>query len=289
LLDGAAVIRLAACALLLVGCRTRIAEERAAPPDLGPCIGHHHLVEVPLTELEALEPWDQAIGRALRVRVAFPVGGCDVPDRIDVMEAPRDGGDVFRLLAHVWVQDDPLHCPMPRTVERALLLVGSAKYDAATVSDAAQGGTLVVSAMVGGAPTYPCGHATPLGGACDHTCDCAGRAVCLPVATGGICAYSCSDDNDCTKASQLACTGELPFTCGAKDGCAADGDCPFGQRCGALPSGIRACHPAQTARADAPCRCDPDCGYGGVCNLTVDLAYCAVPCAGPLDCPPPPG
>jgi hypothetical protein len=71
--------------------------------------------------------------------------------------------------------------------------------------------------------------------------------------------------------------------------CASDASCPFGSTCPPLPPGdrgVRRCTPSQTGGPESPCLCDGDCGFGGVCALFVDQAYCQLPCAVDADCLP---
>ena len=45
------------------------------------------------------------------------------------------------------------------------------------------------------------------------------------------------------------------------------------------------CSPAQDGVPDSGCNCSAQCGYGGVCRVGVDLAYCAIPCTQTAQCP----
>lgn len=253
------------------------------------CYAHHHVEEVPLALLEAVDPIaGLSTRRAVRVRVGVALrAGCDLPGQVKVAIQPGNATDFVGLRAEIWRSDAPDgECKTRAIAERVVLL---------SESDWLGNMRLVIRDEVGGQVALTLGLAFDGGGTCvgagngaPCTRDCQCRADdptsrCIPSGAGmGRCEIPCAGDADCRADARPGCLTALRI-CAANSGCATDGECPYGQRC-AKVGGLRACRPAQTGRAEVGCHCDSECGFGGVCNVTVDLAYCQLPCAVDSDC-----
>jgi hypothetical protein len=287
-------------AIALAGCKTELLVPDGGLPDSGPpdsalCLGHHHQETAPLALLEAVDPASGlGSGRAVRVRAGVALrAGCDVPGPIDFAVQPGDATDFVTITAHVWRSDLPDRaCGAPRVVSRVVVLSdekAGVDNEFVSVRDAAPGGTLALRLST---PPQP-QTCMPVQPGLDCTQDCQCRAAnpaarCIPgVGPTGTCGISCSVDADCPASMFMFCGSAANITPPAL--CwpltdvglvCIDSNCPFGARCNA-----EVCAPAQTATPETPCSCDADCGYGGVCALNVDLAYCQIPCVTSNDCP----
>jgi hypothetical protein len=282
--------------LAVAGCKTELIPLDAGPPEAALCLGHHHQETTPLALLEPFDlPEGLAMGRAVRVRATVVLrAGCDVPGPIDVAVQPGDATDFVELTAHVWRSDLPDGACGSTSIARPVLVLSDAGAGVdnprVSVRDAAPGGTLALVLELQ-PPAKKCTAAT-LKAQCTLDCQCetgAPTARCIPGSAAiGACYVPCSEDADCA-------AGDV---CGAVDGLGLamvcgpphwpvpcrDVDCPFGQRC-VTDAGQESCRPVQTATPETPCSCDAECGFGGVCALNVDLAYCQIPCVTSNDCP----
>lgn len=268
---------------VLAGCRTQLLDD---PVDGGdgvdggpPGCATHALQRVPIDAIEAVDPLVFS-GHLLRVRLTYRRARCDVPGPIlDIIDAGMfEGGHTgISLAAFIWASSTA--CP---PVTESVVHVIDTGVPLSPTFAVHERDRATPSLSLSLAPPPPRG-CLPVGErfSCTSDCQCQAPDRCIPAdARHGLCLRPCAQDADCDGARVPICgpVDRLPSVCQSGGGCAGDGDCRFGQRCGPAP--MRSCHPAPHVTGTT-CHCQSDCGSGEVCVV----GHCRVPCSTSADCP----
>lgn len=260
----------------------------SSPSATGDC-GTHHLVDVPLTRIELVDPPDALrYGRIIRLRVVYAMSSCDEPGGIGMSFHVGDATDTVTINAHLW-----------RPVMASANCVGSEEFNwimpltdgfvrsnpRIVARDGAAGGTATLEFAIAARPRLACDHQVALDQPCQLDCECervlGGAGKCIPIAPDhGVCELICSNDGECGSMPRPRCDegASPPMTCRpALAGGACGHPCGHHQSCTA-----GACRPNARPTADSSCQCDGDCRESRFC---APGGICRIACKSVTDCP----